>query len=161
MRRLFVLFLTVVLAIAGCGVLPAFAGPTSNYFSAYDFRYETAYNCGTPTNPEWVCYAIPYGGGYASYFNAPGLNRTFLRDSIGGRTNSQGFVNQPNQNAGVMCWQLASNGSIWLLIDDRQPYQGSTALFVGWVPDADIVLSRVDRLNYVPECGYIKTAPVA
>lgn len=136
----------------------ASAAALTNYFSAYDFRYEEPYNCGTVQHPEWVCYVqAPIQTGNVSYWNAPGLTRTFIYDSIGGRANSMGFVLQPKQNAGIMCWKAASNGGIWDLVDTRQQWtSSSTALVIGWVPDGDVVLTRADRLT-IAECGYTMT----
>jgi hypothetical protein len=159
MKKLARIALSAIVALALALTLapPAAAAPLTNYFTAYDFRYETPYNCGTPANPEWVCYAVPTNNG-ASYFNAPTLTRSWIYDSIGGRTNSHGYVTQPGQNNGIMCWKTATNGAIWLLEDTRQWWTTtSTALVTGWVPDADVQLSRTDRLAYVAECGYILT----
>ena len=146
-----VLALTAVLFTAAPA--QAGAGPVSNWFYAYDFRYETPYECYGQT-----CWHIPYGGPHQSTFNAPALTRTVLRDAIGGRYNSMGHAVVAGQNVGVMCWKAASNGSIWLTVDSRHlDQEGSSALFISWVPDANVKLSRDERLRYVVECGYYRT----
>jgi hypothetical protein len=130
-------------------VVPASAqalGPTVNRFSGYDLTQAKICCGGGWASAPWVTAS--------SYYNATMNSRTNLAHdtsaSIGSYYTLQVAIGQV---VGLMCWLQTSTGTYWEKTDSRHTVNGASNLYIAYITDTFINVSRADLFTYVPHCG--------
>lgn len=141
-------------ALAGVGgpgfvsakpVRPTALGPTVNRFSGYDLTQATVCCGGGWASAPWVSAA--------SYYNATMNSRTNLAHDTSAQVSSYYTLQVAvGQVVGLMCWLQTSTGTYWEKTDSRHVVNGVSNLYIAYLTDTFINVSRADLFNNVPHC---------
>lgn len=134
--------------VTGFELRPASAqglGPTTNRFSGYDLTQAVICCGGGWAAAPWVTAS--------SYYNATMNSRTNLAHDTSASISSYYTLQVAvGQVVGLMCWVQTSTGTYWEKTDSRHTVNGASNLYIAYLTDTFINVSRADLFAYVPHC---------
>lgn len=131
---------------AGPRLAPQALGATTNYFSGYDLTQATVCCGGGWASAPWVSAA--------SYYNATMNSRTNLAHDASASISSYYTLQVAiGQVVGLMCWTQTSTGTYWEKADSRHTVNGASNLYIAYLADNFVNVSRAALFTYVPRCS--------
>lgn len=126
-------------------------GPTTNHFSGYDLTQATPCCGGGWASAPWVSAT--------SYYNATMNSTTYMAHDTSASIGSYYNLTVNNgQVVGLMCWVQTSTGTYWEKADARKTVNGVSNLYISYLTDTFINVSRANLFAYVPHCSSASVA---